>query len=260
MLILVDLRVHVCLTATAPRSASDSWHFLSRRGQPETASRAGLKDSDGFVGGPARDRPGSSAEHPIAEQFMSAGGEREHNLSMPAASIRPATLADVEGIGLVHVRSWQSAYQGKMPQHHLDGLDPARRAEVWRRIAEETEPTRGVSPCRGGGGRRHHRFASFGPSRDSDTDPQVTGEVFAIYAHPDDWGTGTGRALMASTVVQLARLGYADAILWVLDTNNRARRFYALEGWEIDGANKADGSRGFDITEVRYRKALGHRG
>jgi len=191
---------------------------------------------------------------------MSAGGEREHNLSMPAASIRPATLADVEGIGLVHVRSWQSADQGKMPQHHLDGLDPARRAEVWRRIVEETEPTRGgvlVAVAESGG---ITGFASFGPSRDSDTDPQVTGEVFAIYADPDDWGTGTGRALMASTVVELARLGYADAILWVLDTNNRVRRFYALAGWEIDGANKAGGSRGFDITEVRYRKALGHRG
>jgi GNAT superfamily N-acetyltransferase len=179
---------------------------------------------------------------------------------MPAASVRPAALADAEGIGLVHVRSWQSAYQGKMPQDHLDGLDPARRAEVWRRIMEETEPSRGgvlVAVAEGGG---ITGFASFGPSRDSDTDPQVTGEVFAIYADPDAWGTGAGRALMASTVAELARLGYADAILWVLDTNNRARRFYALAGWEKDGANKADGSRGFDITEVRYRRTLGHCG
>ena len=170
---------------------------------------------------------------------------------MPAASVRPAALADAEGIGLVHVRSWQSAYHGKMPQDHLDGLDPARRAEVWRRIMEETEPSRGgvlVSVAEGGG---ITGFASFGPSRDSDTDPQVTGEVFAIYADPDAWGTGTGRALMASMVAELARLGYVGAILWVLDTNDRARRFYHLAGWEEDGAGKTDGSRGFDITEVR---------
>jgi hypothetical protein len=55
---------------------------------------------------------------------------------------------------------------------------------------------------------------------------------------------------------ELARLGYADAILWVLDTNDRARRFYALAGWADDGARKTDGSRGFDITEVRYRRTL----
>ena len=70
-------------------------------------------------------------------------------------------------------------------------------------------------------------------------------------------GTGAGRALMASVIAELARLGYADAILWVLDANDRARRFYALAGWEEDSANKTDGSRGFDITEVRYRRTLG---
>ena len=89
------------------------------------------------------------------------------------------------------------------------------------------------------------------------TDPRVTGEVFAIYADPNARGTGAGRALMASAVAGLARLGYANAILWVLDTNDRARRFYALAGWEEEGANKTEGIGGFDITEVRYRRTLG---
>jgi hypothetical protein len=44
----------------------------------------------------------------------------------------------------------------------------------------------------------------------------------------------------------------------VLDTNDRARRFYALAGWAEDGASKTDASRGFDITEIRYRRTLGH--
>jgi hypothetical protein len=61
---------------------------------------------------------------------------------------------------------------------------------------------------------------------------------------------------MGSTVTELAHLGYADAILWVLDANDRARRVYALAGWAEDGARKTDGSRGFDITEVRYRRTL----
>jgi hypothetical protein len=61
---------------------------------------------------------------------------------------------------------------------------------------------------------------------------------------------------MGGAVAELARLGYAGAVLWVLDVNDRARRFYALAGWAEDGARKTDGSRGFDITEVRYRTAL----
>ena len=176
---------------------------------------------------------------------------------MPAPLVRPATLADADGIAATHVRSWQSAYRGKMPRDYLDGLDPARRSEAWRRIMQQTRPSRDgvlVVAAKDGG---IAGFASFGPARDSDTDPRVTGEVFAIYADPDAWGTGTGRALMGSAAAELARLGYADAILWVLDANDRARWFYARAGWEEDGARKTDGSRGFDITEVRYRRTLG---
>jgi len=175
---------------------------------------------------------------------------------MPAPLIRPATLADAEDMAVVHVRSWQSAYRGKMPQDYLDGLDPARRSESWRQIMQQARPSREgvlVAAAEDGG---IVGFASFGPARDGDTDPQVTGEVFAIYADPDAWGTGTGRALMGSAVAELARLGYTEAILWVLDTNDRARRFYALAGWEEDGARKTDGIRGFDITEIRYRTTL----
>lgn len=181
----------------------------------------------------------------------------EHNRRMPAPLVRPATLADADGIAVVHVRSWQSVYRGKMPQDYLDGLDPARRSEAWRQIMQQASPARDgvlVAEAEDGG---IVGFASFGPARDGDTDPRVTGEVFAIYADPRALGTGTGRALMGGAVAELARLGYAGAILWVLDTNDRARRFYALAGWEEDGARKTDGSRGFDITEVRYRRALG---
>jgi len=39
--------------------------------------------------------------------------------------IRPAEVSDAERIGLIHVRSWQSAYQGLISQDYLDGLDPA---------------------------------------------------------------------------------------------------------------------------------------
>jgi GNAT superfamily N-acetyltransferase len=178
---------------------------------------------------------------------------------VPAPFVRPATPADSGAIGLVHVRSWQSAYQGKIPQDYLDGLDPAHRSQVWQGVLEQAGPSQGgvlVAVAEGGG---IAGFASFGPSRDGDTDPRVTGEVFAIDVTPEAWGTGAGRALMGGAVVELARLGYADAILWVLDTNDRARRFYALAGWAHDGARKTDGSRGFDITEVRYRTTLRHR-
>jgi hypothetical protein len=50
---------------------------------------------------------------------------------MDVPVIRPAEVSDAGQIGLVHVRSRQSAYRGQVPQDYLDGLDgldPAERA------------------------------------------------------------------------------------------------------------------------------------
>jgi hypothetical protein len=78
---------------------------------------------------------------------------------MPALLVRRAALTDADAIGLVHVRSWQSAYRGTIPQDYLDGLDPARRAQAWRQIIGEADPSRGGTlPGRGDRGRPYHRL------------------------------------------------------------------------------------------------------
>jgi ribosomal protein S18 acetylase RimI-like enzyme len=61
---------------------------------------------------------------------------------------------------------------------------------------------------------------------------------------------------MSAALAELARGGYQHATLWVLDTNARARRFYDAAGFRPDGAEKTDDSRGFPVTEIRYRRSL----
>ncbi|MBE3009160.1 hypothetical protein IL992_08125 [Microbispora sp. NEAU-D428] len=56
--------------------------------------------------------------------------------------IRRAEPADAEAIAAVHVRSWQAAYPGLMPQAYLDGLTPATRLPVWNRLLGESSPPR----------------------------------------------------------------------------------------------------------------------
>ena len=65
-------------------------------------------------------------------------------------------------------------------------------------------------------------------------------------------GKGVGRALFTRTVDELWRSGFARATLWVLDTNTRARRFYAAAGWSPDGAIKLEERPGFVMRELRY--------
>ena len=95
-------------------------------------------------------------------------------------------------------------------------------------------------------------FASVGPS----SDPPDAGEVYAIYALPESWGTGAGPALLEAGVEALRAAGYPFAVLWVLDDNPRARRFYEREGWTLDGQERRGEHLGVETLEVRYRRGL----
>jgi hypothetical protein len=46
-------------------------------------------------------------------------------------------------------------------------------------------------------------------------------------------------------------------VLWVIATNERARRFYERARWCADGAEKRDHRLGFPLHEVRYARRLG---
>jgi hypothetical protein len=46
--------------------------------------------------------------------------------------IRSAVAGDADAMGLLHVRAWQSAYRGVMPDAYLDGLEPEERVAMWR--------------------------------------------------------------------------------------------------------------------------------
>ncbi|MST32110.1 GNAT family N-acetyltransferase [Acidimicrobiaceae bacterium USS-CC1] len=166
--------------------------------------------------------------------------------------MRAALPDDAERIGLAHVRSWQAAYAGHFPQEFLDGLDPARRAEGWRRRLEGSLPDREAllvaETSTGIAG-----FASVGPCRD---DEIGAGGLYAIYLLPEVWGHGLGRQLMVASLEAPGRFDFDEATLWVLTGNGRARRFYEAGGWQVDGATKVDEGPGFPIAEVRYRVAL----
>jgi GNAT superfamily N-acetyltransferase len=167
--------------------------------------------------------------------------------------IRTAQVSDAAAIGLIHVRSWQTAYQGLMPQAYLNDLDPVRRAAHWAsRLGDAPRPGHAVLVADVDG--TVTGFASLGPSRDDDA--HGAAELYAIYLLPDCYGQGLGRDLMTASLQTAHRAGFTEATLWVLDTNERARRFYAAEGWTLDTMTRQDDSHGFPIDEVRYRRCL----
>ena len=169
-----------------------------------------------------------------------------------ATVIRRAASDDPDRLAWIHVKTWQQAYAGLLPQPYLDGLtdELPERAERWREWVSAAPPWVAEVPPGDLVG-----FASCGQSNDDDA-PSTTGEVFAIYVLAEHWGRGVGRRLMNAALDSLRQTGFNEATLWVLDGNERARRFYEAGGWSLDGATKQDERDGFVLSEIRYRIRL----
>jgi GNAT superfamily N-acetyltransferase len=161
--------------------------------------------------------------------------------------VRPAVVADAAAIADVHTRTWQAAYEHAFGAERLARIDASRRVASWTRVLEGGEA---VFVAEEDG--RVVAFVSVGAAGEHDG----IGELYAIYALPEVWGSGAGPALMQAAVGSLRDAGYSEAILWVLEDNPRARRFYEREGWTLDGAAKEDELLGVVVTEVRYRIKL----
>lgn len=163
--------------------------------------------------------------------------------------IRDAVIGDVEAIADLHVRSWQAAYRGLVPDEHLDALDPADRAASWR-SAFARPPSPGV-----------HRLvstrpdgavvavANFGPAGEPYDD--VTGELYVIYAAPEVWGEGHGSALLREVRARLAADGHDRAMLWMMAGNDRTLAIYEHHGWVADGATREDEIDGIPVRMAR---------
>jgi GNAT superfamily N-acetyltransferase len=166
--------------------------------------------------------------------------------------IRRATPEDARAIAEVHVASWLAAYRGLLPDEALAALDVDVRSERWREVLAAGSHTL-VAEADGG----VYGVASIGRSRDPDAGTDV-GELYGLYLRPERWDQGLGRALHDAAVDDLRAQGFAEATLWVLDTNERARRFYERQGWRADGSVRSDrvGERRTLVDEARYRLTL----
>jgi ribosomal protein S18 acetylase RimI-like enzyme len=165
-----------------------------------------------------------------------------------APLIRDATKDDAAAVARVHVESWRAAYREHMPPELLAGLSVERRTEGWRELLGNPGSPTLVAELDG----EIVGFAGFGPSRDTEGEA----ELYAIYLDPARFGTGVGRALMDAALERLRALGYEDAILWVLDGNERAERFYERAGWRREEVLKTEEFGGTPVREVRYRRRL----
>ena len=167
--------------------------------------------------------------------------------------IREAETKDAEPIATVHVEAWRSVYRGQLSDDYLDGLTAAERLPNTRTMIDGSPPDFRVWVAEDDADLVG--FAVTGPSQDADADPK-TGELYAIYLEPSRLGTGAGRELFEHAVADLRERGFRTATLWVLESNERARRFYEVAGWSTDGTTTHERVDCELRPTVRYRVSL----
>jgi ribosomal protein S18 acetylase RimI-like enzyme len=152
----------------------------------------------------------------------------------------------------VHVASWRAAYRGRLPDDYLAGLSVEERAGSWSGILADPSPGHVIVVELGD---RIVGFAHVGPSGDDDSLP-TTGELYTIYLLPDLWDQGLGRALMEAVLERLRADGYDAVTLWMLSTNDRARRFYLRQGWSQLSGQRTQEFGGQVVTDHRFGRTL----
>ncbi|MGI8492951.1 MAG: GNAT family N-acetyltransferase [Acidimicrobiales bacterium] len=102
--------------------------------------------------------------------------------------VAPAAAGDAGGLAEVHVKTWQAAYRGRIPDEVLDSLSVAERRRRWSEILEASEPPATMTWVAREAG-EIIGFASVCPTRDEDAAPG-TGEVASLYVSAEGWAAG----------------------------------------------------------------------
>ncbi len=162
--------------------------------------------------------------------------------------IRPAEKEDAFAVASIHVKAWQRAYRGIVPDKWLDSLSAPAREARWKKIISDGTETVLVAlnenHCTVG-------WASYGPCRDTGS---VNGEIYGIYIRPESWRKGYGRALMNRAETALRSEGFEAVSLWVLKKNTPAAEFYLAAGFSKEGKEKTLTIGGRKLSVVKYIK------
>ena len=158
---------------------------------------------------------------------------------MDALAIRTAGPDEAETLFAIHKESAMTAYAEIFPPDRYRFPDAEMR-EVWDGALRDAETAVLLAERAG----RPVGLVSVSP-----------GWLRNLFVVPAEWGRGAGAALHDEAVALLRRHG-PKACLWVLEENERARRFYKARGWRDDGARSRSEFPPYPV-ELRYALLLG---
>lgn len=163
--------------------------------------------------------------------------------------IRNIKESDIKAVATIHLKCWQKAYAGLLPNSYLRSLTYASFEKRWtngmmvnndvvRLLALEKSLPIG--------------FIVGLENRTPDKCPEASGEVWALYVHPDHWQKGAGKLLFKEFQEVMKAKGHKRLFLWVLESNERGRAFYEAMGGNLIPSTQELDINGEKFSEVGY--------
>jgi len=161
---------------------------------------------------------------------------------------RTAKTSDAESLAEVHVESWNARYRGMLPDHLLENPETGGQLGRWRRILTSDQPGRFILVA-AQADEQVAGFISAGIARS--TKLGFDSEIYALYVASPYWRQRLGLRLMAAAAQRLQLFGHQDLMLWALEDNTPARRFYERLGGAIV-AERIEKFNGEPLREIAY--------
>lgn len=166
--------------------------------------------------------------------------------------IRLATPEDASIIAKLHVLSKQEGYKDFGNAEYLDALNAEDLTRDWHKwLSSNTNALIAFDAQDNAAG-----FIAFGAIRtrikeDRGIMPAWPGEIYALYVAPDFWGKGIAQGLMHEAAPHLRKAYQDKCLLWVIEKNKRAIKFYQKMGGTRVGKQSADID-GTNLNELAF--------
>lgn len=156
--------------------------------------------------------------------------------------IRKVKYEDIEQIVDINIKDWKKVYKGIIDDEILDNLDRNKKIEKWKKhynignviVAEQNGNLLGY--C------RYEDNTNY-----NNTD--IDSEILAIYVDCDKLEKGVGRKLVEYVMTDLKNKNKAKMVIWCLEKNKNARRFY-----EKIGGKLLDDEKFFEVEGKKYKE------
>lgn len=159
--------------------------------------------------------------------------------------IRKVKYEDIEQIVDINIKDWKKIYKGIIDDDILNNLDRDKKIKKWKKsynsgnviVAECTEKI--VGYC---------RYDENATSDNIDIDS----EIIALYVDCEKIGNGIGKKLVEYVVKDLKNKNKSKMIIWCLEKNYNARKFYEKMGGKLLTNEKFFEKEGRKYKEVGY--------